>query len=163
MSFLFALLILTQEIPVDDIPDPITGEFPVEVYEQNNENAGASSFKSGKMAEAFNGQEGIKRIADEFVDRLQADERIAEIFIGQDEVRLRRTLYEQFCFILNAGCDYSGRDMKTAHRDLGIQSADMNALVENLQEAMKSEGVPFAQQNRFLAKLAPMRGDIVTR
>ena len=53
--------------------------------------------------------------------------------------------------------------MASSHADLGIQAADMGALVENLQIAMSDEGVAFPAQNRFLAKLAPMRRDVVTR
>ncbi len=78
-------------------------------------------------------------------------------------VRLRRTLNEQFCYILGGGCSYTGRDMTAAHKDMGIQQADMAALVENLQAAMRQEHVPFAAQNRLLAKLAPMHRDVVTR
>jgi len=40
---------------------------------------------------------------------------------------------------------------------------DMNALVENLQAAMREENIPFAAQNRFLAKLAPMSRQVITR
>ena len=50
--------------------------------------------------------------------------------------------------------------MKAAHRTWA-SSKDMNGLVENLQRAMAAEGVPFAAQNRFLAKLAPMKRDVV--
>ncbi len=65
--------------------------------------------------------------------------------------------------MLGGGCDYTGRDMKTAHKDMGLQAADMNALVENLQAAMRREGVPFADQNRLLAKLAPQKRDMMER
>ena len=41
--------------------------------------------------------------------------------------------------------------------------SDMNALVENLQQAMREENVPFAAQNRFLAKLAPMSDNVIER
>ena len=44
---------------------------------------------------------------------------------------------------------------------MGLQAADMGALVENLQAAMRDEHVAFIAQNRFLAKLAPMRRTIV--
>jgi len=37
-------------------------------------------------------------------------------------VRLRRTLFEQFCCLLNAGCTYTGHDMKAAHRYLAVMS-----------------------------------------
>ena len=40
---------------------------------------------------------------------------------------------------------------------------DMNALVENLQAAMREEKIAFAGQNRFLSKLAPMSGDVIER
>lgn len=140
-----------------------SGEEPVEPYTQNPANAGAKPFAGDGMWKAFHGTDGVARIVDDLVARNEADPRISDIFKGQDMVRLRRTLKEQFCYILGGGCAYTGRDMKAAHKNLGIQSADMGALVENLQLAMDKEGVPFATQNRFLAKLAPMKRDVRER
>ena len=139
------------------------GEEPVEPYAMRDANAGTAPFAGTAMWRAFHEQAGVARITDDLVDRLVADRRIADIFKGQDIVRLRRLLKEQFCYILNGGCGYSGRDMAAAHKDLGIQTVDFNALVEDLQAAMHQEGVPFPVQNRFLAKLAPMRRDMVKR
>ncbi|HSF13373.1 MAG TPA: group 1 truncated hemoglobin, partial [Erythrobacter sp.] len=65
--------------------------------------------------------------------------------------------------LLGAGCEYTGRDMRAAHAGLGATKADLNALVENLQTAMREADVPFAAQNRLLAKLAPMSKDVVER
>jgi hemoglobin len=173
--FLFAAALLMQpatEPPVDwdkefrveeKVRDPATGELPVDPYVQSNANAGATPFTGDTMAAAFGGQDGIRRIANRTVELSEADPRIAEIFKAHDMVRLKRTLFEQFCYILNAGCDYSGRDMASSHKDMGVRMRDMNALVENLQTAMREEKVAFAAQNRFLAKLAPMSRDVVTR
>ena len=138
-------------------------EEPVEPYRHSNANAGATPFAGDGMWRAFGGREGVDRIVEGFVARNQVDPRIGDIFKGQDLVRLRRVLKEHFCHILGGGCDYSGRSMKDAHRNMGVQTADMGALVENLQFAMRSEGVSFAAQNRFLAKLAPMKRDVVER
>lgn len=149
-------------LAVQTAPTP-PGEEPVDPYAMRDANAGAKPFAGTGMRDAFGGQEGIRRIIDRLVDTSAADPAIGEIFKGQDLVRLRRTLFEQFCYILNGGCAYTGRDMKQAHRDLGIPHADMNRLVENLQAAMAAEGVSFAAQNRFLAKLAPMKRDVVER
>ncbi len=139
------------------------GEIAVEPYDRSNAHAGATPFEGTVMLEAFHGVEGIGRVVDGMVDLSIADPRIAGTFVSHDLVRLRRVLKEQFAYILGAPVDYSGRDMATSHRDLGIQSADMGALVENLQIAMSREGVDFRAQNRFLAKLAPMKDDVVTR
>ena len=146
---------------VEEVRDPETGEFPVDPYEQSNANAGAKQFAGTKLAEVFGGQDGIRRIAELTVELSHEDPRIAEIFVGHDMVRLKRTLFEQFCYILNAGCDYTGRDMAMAHDGMGVEIRDLNALVENLQQAMREEGIPFAAQNRFLAKLAPMSNDVI--
>lgn len=170
-----AALLLMQQAPPQNVDwdeafgveevaaDPITGELPVDPYVADNANAGADPFASGKMAELFGGQEGIRAITDRLVAINLSDPRIAAIFESHDLVRLRRTLFEQFCYILNAGCDYTGRDMHASHAKLGIQKGDMNALVENLQMAMREADVPFSAQNRLLAKLAPMSPDIIER
>ena len=152
------LLFLTLAMQSAAVPP---GEEPVAPYVQSDRNAGATAFGDDRMWRAFHGEEGVARIVDDLVTRSAADPRISAIFKGQDLVRLRRTLKEQFCYILAGGCRYSGRDMRTAHADMGIQDADMAALVENLQAAMREEGVSFAAQNRLLAKLAPMRRDVV--
>jgi hemoglobin len=154
---LLAVLLILQATAVP------AGEEPVDPYLQSNTNAGADPFKGDALWRAFHETAGVARIVDDLVARNQADSRISDIFKGQDMVRLRRTLKEQFCYLLGGGCTYTGRDMKAAHKNLGIQRADMAALVENLQAAMRREGVSFAAQNRLLAKLAPMHRDVVER
>jgi hemoglobin len=161
-QLLAALLLAFQTVPAAE-PHAMPGEEAVDPYRADNANAGAAPFNGDAMARAFGGQEGIRRIVDDFVARNFADPAIGEIFANHDRARLKRTLFEQFCFILNAGCDYTGRDMRASHKDMGVQQADMNRLVENLQGAMRAQKVSFAAQNRFLAKLAPMRRDVVER
>ncbi len=170
-----AALMLLQQAPADGVDwdaefgieerarDPETGEFPVEPYVQDNANAGAKPYQSERLAEAFGGRDGIARIAARAIDLAEADPRIADIFVSHDTVRIKRTLGEQLCYLINAGCDYTGRDMRTAHAGLGTRRADLNALVENLQSAMREADVPFAAQNKLLAKLAPMSGDVIER
>ena len=157
-------MFLALAVAAAPTPDPVpAGEEAVAPYIHVDANAGAAPFTDKSMWTAFHGEAGLGRLVDAFVARNQADPRIGDIFKGQDLVRLRRMLREQFCYILNGGCSYSGRSMTAAHRDLGVQEADMGPLVENLQAAMRAEGVPFAAQNRFLAKLAPMKRQVVQR
>ena len=142
---------------------PPAGEKPVEAYVQSDANAGASPVHGTAVFAAFHGRDGVRRIADDFVDRVEKDPRIKDVFAAADNVRLKRTLAEQFCYVLNGGCAYTGRDMREAHRGQGLQNADFNALVENLQSAMDAEHVPFRDQNVLLAKLAPMQRAVVER
>jgi len=153
------MLLLVLALAVQTPP----GEEPVDPYPQSNANAGATTVSGDRLWQAFGEEPGVARIVDRLVALNTADPRISDIFKGQDLVRLRRTLKEQFCYILGGGCTYTGRAMKAAHKDMGLQTADMGALVENLQAAMRAEHVPFAAQNRLLAKLAPMKRDVVER
>ncbi len=138
-------------------------EQPVEPYVQSNANAGVQPFTDDSTFLAFHGKAGIDRIVDDTLRRGAADPRTADIFKGADMERLHRTLKEYLCYVLHGPCDYTGRDLKTAHKDQGLQNADFNALIEHMQLAMDREGVPFRAQNRLLAKLAPMQRVVVTR
>jgi hemoglobin len=139
------------------------GEEPVDPYPVSDANADATPIKSDRLWQAFGEAEGTRRIVEETVRLSVEDPRIADIFKSRDLVRLRRTLFEQFCYILGGGCAYTGRDMKAAHKDMGLQVADLNALIEHLQVAMRRENVPFHAQNRLLAKLAPMKRNVIER
>ena len=160
LSLTFAGSTFAQTVP--------PGEQPVEPYVQSNANAGATPMRDDSVLKAFHGKEGLVRIARDLVDRNLADPRIKDVFATTDVVRLKRTLAEQFCYILagpakDGGCDYTGKDMSASHKDQGITPRDFNALVENLQWAMDKEGVPFAAQNKLLAKLAPMSRQAIER
>jgi hemoglobin len=143
--------------------DAHPGEQPVDPYEVSNANAGASPINDPKVFAAFHGEEGVKRIVANMVSQAVSDPRISEVFKATDLVRLNRTLTEQICYVLGGPCAYTGRSMAAAHKDMGLQAADMNVLVEHLQQAMDKEGVAFGQQNKLLAKLAPMKRVVVER
>lgn len=78
-------------------------------------------------------------------------------------MRLERILGEQFCYLLGVKCDYAGLDMRAADIGIGLTKADLNALVINLQQAMREAEVPFSAENKLLTKLALMSRQIVDR
>ena len=109
------------------------------------------------------GQAGIDKIVDASVDNYLADDRIKAIFDESNIDRLRAEFKVQFCQVAGGPCQYGGHDMTIAHKGLHLKNADFNAVVEDLQDAMDKVGLPFATQNRFLARLAPMQRQVVTR
>jgi hemoglobin len=109
------------------------------------------------------GQIGIDKIVDASVDNYLADDRIKAIFDESNIDRLRAEFKVQFCQVAGGPCDYKGHDMVAAHKGLHLTNANFNAVVEDLQDAMDKVGLPFATQNRFLARLAPMQHQVVSR
>ena len=162
MRHFIRTLIVSAALTAAALP-ALAEEKPVDPYAQSNANAGATPMAGPELLAAFHGKEGVGRIVDDLVARAVVDPKLEEILHATDLERLRRTLKEQLGYILGAGNDYTGRDMKTSHKDQGINTTEFNVLVELLQTSMDNEGVPFRAQNQLLAKLAPMKRDVVTR
>ncbi|PJI96742.1 hemoglobin [Acidovorax sp. 69] len=106
---------------------------------------------------------GITRLMDDFVNRVVKDPRIGGHFKDVKPAALKESLTDQICQLSGGPCKYEGADMKSAHADMDINKGHFNALVEVLQSAMDAQGIPFAQQNRLLALLAPMHRDVITQ
>lgn len=128
--------------------------------------ASAAQAQDGSLYRGLGGDAGIKRIVDTMFDIVLADDRIKETFDGFDIPQTKARLADQFCELSGGPCKFTGqgknRDMKTAHEDLKLNNKHFNALTEDLQVAMERNNVPSSVSNRLVAKLAPMRRDIVT-
>lgn len=109
------------------------------------------------------GKPGIDRLVDVSVDIYLADPRISMHFGETNIERLRAQFKDQFCQVAGGPCVYKGHSMEAAHKGLKLTNYDFAAVVEDLQMAMDKVGLPFAVQGRFLARLAPMKPDVVTR
>ena len=122
----------------------------------------AASVAPAGLYQALGEKAGIARLMDDFVNRVVQDARIRDHFKDTKPQALKESLTDQICELTGGPCKYEGADMKSAHADMQITKAHFNALVEVLQAAMDAQRIPFAQQNRLLALLAPMHRDIIT-
>ena len=111
----------------------------------------------------YGGYEGLGKITHDFVERVQKNPKIGRFFKDADIERLEAMLTDQFCDVLGGGCKYAGKSMKEAHTNMKVATADFNALAEDLQDALTAANVPTYQQNKLIAKLAPMHRDIVEK
>ena len=125
--------------------------------------AAGPAFAQDTLYAEMGGQPGIDRLVDASVDNYLADPRIKAIFDESNIERIRAEFKDQFCQVAGGPCQYTGHDMAAAHKGLHLTNADFNAVVEDLQDAMTKVGIGFATQNRFLARLAPMQRDVVTK
>jgi hemoglobin len=106
---------------------------------------------------------GIAKIVDDATANFLSDDRIKATFDNTNIDRFKGMLTDQLCVVAGGPCEYKGRSMSDAHKGLHLTDYDFNSLVEDLQKGMDEAGVPFATQNRLLARLAPMQHDVVTR
>ena len=125
-------------------------------------NLGNKPMEGTATFEAFGGKEGLVKIMDDFMIGLVADPRTKPFFDNNKQAFIKAMLVEQMCELMNGGCKYPGRDMTTSHANMKVNREAFNALVEQFQYAMDKHNVPFAAQNKLLAKLAPMYRQIET-
>ena len=125
-----------------------------------NTNLGNTPMEGTATYEAFGGKSGLVKIMDDFMIGLVADPRTTQFFNNDKQTFIKAMLVEQMCELMNGGCQYAGRDMKTTHANMKVNRKAFNALVEQFQFAMDKHNVPFSAQNKLLAKLAPMYRDI---
>lgn len=123
--------------------------------------APAAALSGDSLYRALGGQSGISALMEDMLIAISDDDRIVEHFLGADIMRLHELLTEQVCELSGGPCTYTGDDMVTVHTGMGITRADFNALVENLQIGFDKHGTPVSAQNRLLAKLAALHGEVV--
>ena len=117
--------------------------------------------KPATLYQELGGTEGISKVVDAFLTRINHDARINTLFAKTDHNDLRRLVIEQLCEATGGPCKYSGRSMEEAHSGLNLTEADFSAFMGDLVAAMDDLKVPLAQQNKVIALLAPMKPQIV--
>lgn len=115
------------------------------------------------LYDKLGGEAGVTAIVSGTLDYTLQDARIAHTFENSNVDRVEKLLIEQICDLTGGPCEYSGVSMERSHRGLNITTMHFNALVENMQKAMDDTNIPYRTQNKLLAILAPMHGDVTGR
>ena len=128
--------------------------------------ASAQGMKQKSLFTRLGGKKGITTVVNDFVGNCATDTRINKFFgdTAKDPKRLakfKENLVDQICQASGGPCKYRGKDMKTAHKGMGITDADFNALVEDLAKALDKNNVDAASKGELLTALGGMKGDIV--
>ena len=112
------------------------------------------------------GYDAIALVVDDFITRLATDKRFEKFFTGfsdDSKKRLRQHILDQFCAAAGGPCVYTGREMRTSHKGLGITEADWDAAAKHLVAALDKYKVPEAEKNDLLAFLVTQKKDIVEK
>ncbi len=106
-------------------------------------------------------EEGIAEIVDLFVDEIGFDGLVFEHFKNADVDRFRNKLIEHLCQVSDGPCEYTGGQIDQVHEGMNISEKEFNHTVDLLIAAMNKAGIKHTTQNKLLARLVPLRGDII--
>jgi hemoglobin len=112
------------------------------------------------------GYDAVAAVVDDFIGRLVADKRFSKFFVGHSEdslKKIRQHIVDQFCAAAGGPCLYTGRDMKTTHKGLGITADDWDAAANHLVESLDKFKVPKAEKDELVAFVTSLRKDIVEK
>lgn len=126
----------------------------------------ASAQSSNSLYKRLGGYDALAAVTDDFITRLATDRQLARFFGGASDdskKRLRQHVIDFLCQATGGPCVYTGRDMKTSHKGLGITGADWDAGVKHLVATLDKFKVPKKEKDEVLAAVSGLRADIVEK
>jgi len=118
------------------------------------------------LYERIGGYDAIAAVTDDFLARLEKDDKLGRFFQGVSDdsvIRIRQHVIDLICAQTGGPCKYTGRDMKTAHAGLGITKADWDRSNQRFGETLAKFKVPDKEQKELAALLAPLEKLIVDK
>ncbi len=104
---------------------------------------------------------GLASIVDSLIKEIGSDKQIFHYFADSRISRFRTNLTQHLCALADGPCSYDGDSLTDIHTGMHINEKDFNHLVDLLIKAMYSQHIPHPVQNQLLARLAPLRTEVI--
>lgn len=118
------------------------------------------------LYERLGGYDALAAVTDDFIGRLAANKQLGRFLTGlsdDSKRKLRQHVLDLLCQTTGGPCIYTGRDMKTSHKGLGITEADWESSVKDLKATLEKFKVPEPERNEVLAAISGLKNDIVDK
>jgi len=113
------------------------------------------------LYDKLGGEPGVKAIVNSLIKEIGSDKQIFHYFADSRISRFRTNLTQHLCAISDGPCNYEGDSMTDIHTGMNINEKDFNHLVDLLINAMYTQNIPHNVQNQLLARLAPLRQQVI--
>jgi hemoglobin len=127
---------------------------------------GVSAQSGNSLYKRLGGYDALAAVTDDFITRLATDKTLGRFFVGASDnskMRIRQLVLDQLCAATGGPCVYIGRDMKTAHKGLGITEEDWNIAVKHLVATLTIFKVPENLQKEVATAISGLKADIVEK
>lgn len=118
------------------------------------------------LFERLGGRDAIYEVVDEFTKNVAADTRVNKLFAktkGDRLEKFKNAITDQVCELTGGTCSYAGKDMKVAHKGMGISEAQWDAFIEDLTLALQAKSVGEDEKSELFALLGKFREDVVEK
>lgn len=125
--------------------------------------AGCQTTSEQSLYQQLGGEQGVNSLVDNFIKRIGHDKQIFHFFADSKISHFRQGFIQHLCAISDGPCQYTGDNMVDIHTGMQVKEGDFNHVVQLLIDAMNDSGIDTPVQNALLARLAPLRSDIIYR
>ena len=110
------------------------------------------------------GYDALAAVADDLLTRLRTDPQLGRFWAnrGEDGVRREKQLLIDFlCASAGGPLYYTGRDMATSHKGMGISESDWQIFIGHVNGTLDTFSVPPRERKEVLALVDSTKTDIV--
>ena len=109
------------------------------------------------------GEAAIETIVEDFYDRVLADNRLVGFFEGMDMNELRTHQVQFISSVAGGPVEYTGDEMRAAHRHLDISEEDFDAVGTYLEQALRENGVDEENIEAIMSEVVALKDPILDR
>lgn len=120
-----------------------------------------SNISNLTLYQQLDGQAGLERLVDSFINQIGNDEQVFHYFEHANISHFRAGFLNHLCVLTDGPCEYTRDSMVDIHTGMHITEADFNHVVDLLINAMNEQNIDHTVQNKILAKMAPLRSQII--
>lgn len=114
------------------------------------------------LYEKVGGEEAISKVVDYFYNELVLkDDKVNHFFQQTDMEKQREHQAKFISFALGGPNQYTGKSMAKAHEGMNLKPEHFQAIVNHLHDALAHYGVPEAEIDTALTKVASLRDDVL--
>lgn len=113
------------------------------------------------LYQRLGGEDKIRRITGDILDNHLRNEVVNVRYQDSDREGVIRTVTEFICAGTGGPQVYTGRDMRTTHRGMNIHETEYLAVVDDIMDALDSNGVGEREKQEVLMILYSLKGDIL--
>jgi hemoglobin len=106
------------------------------------------------------GGDALRRVIEDFYDRVFADVMIGFLFVGKDRERLIEKEWELAARMLGAPVRYTGRPIREAHARIPILGGHFDRRTKILEETLADHAVAPAVRDAWLAHTRSLRAHV---
>lgn len=118
------------------------------------------------LYQRLGGYDAVAAVVDDFMGRMASNKQLSRFFVNLDndrKIKARQLTVDFVCKSAGGPCAYTGRDMLTSHKGMGITNDDWNISVKLLKQTLSKFNVPEKETGEVLGLIASLKQNIVDK